>query len=101
MVTLTVVNSAVQRGTNIRDSNDKGEGAAPLAQALCTRQREQVLRMSLAQAPCARRQVQEQRVSLVNHTRLIGPQTFAPFRKIDENSGGSVSCNTQPNFRTS
>ena len=79
VATLTVVNSAVQRGTNIRDSDDTGEGAAPEAQALCTR-------------PLAH----EQRVSLVNRTRRIGSKTFVPFRKNDENSGGSVSCNTQP-----
>ena len=39
--------------------------------------------------------------ALVNRTRRIGPNTFAPFRKIIEDSGGSVSCNTQPNCRTS
>ena len=39
--------------------------------------------------------------ALVNRTRQISPKTFVPFRKIIEDSGGSVSCNTQPNCRTS
>ena len=28
----------------------------------------------------------------MNRTRRIGPKTFVPFLKIDEDSGGSVSC---------
>ena len=42
LATLTVVNRAVHRGTNIHDPDDKGEGAAPQAQALCTRRQVQV-----------------------------------------------------------
>ena len=34
--------------------------------------------------------------ALVNRTRRIGPKTFVLFRKINEDSSGSVSCNTQP-----
>ena len=34
----------------------------------------------------------------VNRTRRIGPKTFVPF--LDKDSGGSVSCDTQPNCRT-
>ena len=41
------------------------------------------------------------RSAFVNRTRLIGLKTFRPFRKIDEESGGSVSWNTQPNCRAS
>ena len=37
----------------------------------------------------------------MNRTCRICPKKFVPFRKNDENSGGSVSCNTQPNCRTS
>ena len=36
----------------------------------------------------------------MNRTRRIGSNTFLPFRKIDEDSGGSVSCDTQLNCRT-
>ena len=37
----------------------------------------------------------------MNRTRRIGPKTFVPFRKIIEDFCRSVSCNTQPNCRTS
>ena len=50
VVTLTVINRVVQRGTNINDSGEKGEGAVPLAQALCTRQQVQIHHTQLAQA---------------------------------------------------
>ena len=38
-------------------------------------------------------------VAFENCTRRVGPKTFGLFRKIDEDSGGSMSWNTQPNFR--
>ena len=38
-------------------------------------------------------------VALVNVTRLLGLKTFAPFRNIDEDIGGSTSCNTQTTSR--
>ena len=38
--------------------------------------------------------------ALVNRTRRIGPETFVPFREIFTDSGGSASCETQPNCRT-
>ena len=50
VVMLTVVNSVLQRGTNIRDSDDTGEGAAPLALALRARRRVPMQRTLLAQA---------------------------------------------------
>ena len=56
VVTLTVINRVVQRGTNIHDSGDTGEGAAPLAQALCTRRQVQVQHTLQAQARCIPRQ---------------------------------------------
>ena len=37
----------------------------------------------------------------VNRTRRIGPKTCVHFREIDTDSGGSTSCDTQPNCRTS
>ena len=40
-------------------------------------------------------------VAFVNCTRRIGPKTFVLFRKIDKDSSGSVSWNTQTNCRTS
>ena len=40
-------------------------------------------------------------VAFVNCTRRIDPKTLGLFRKIDEDSSGSVSWNTQPNCRTS
>ena len=39
--------------------------------------------------------------ALVNRTRQIGPETCVPFREIAADSGGSTSCDTQPNCRTS
>ena len=37
----------------------------------------------------------------MNRTRRIGPNNFVPFQEIVAESGGSVSCGTQPNCRTS
>ena len=39
--------------------------------------------------------------ALVFRTRRIGPKMFGRFRKIAEESGGSASCDTQPNCRAS
>ena len=37
--------------------------------------------------------------ALVNRTRRIGPKTFVRlFREIDADSGGSASCDTQPDL---
>ena len=40
-------------------------------------------------------------VDCLNRTRRIDPRTFMPFREIVAHSGGSASCDTQPNCRTS
>ena len=37
--------------------------------------------------------------SSLNRPRRVGPKTSVPFRKINEDSGGSVSCNAQPNCK--
>ena len=52
VVTLTVINRVVQRGTKIHDSGDTGEGAAPLAQAHGTRRQVKVQCTLLAPARC-------------------------------------------------
>ena len=38
-------------------------------------------------------------MALVNLTHRIGFNMFGLFRKIDEDFGGSISCNTQPSCR--